>query len=179
MTDSEKEKAMKTLILFRHGKSDREAGAGADHDRPISGRGQRAARAMGRFLSLARQVPDSVVTSSAVRARTTVDLAREAGSWKCRERGTRALYEATPFVVLQEIHAEPRDTGTLLLAGHEPTWSELTALLVGGGAVAFPTACMARIDFGFEAWSDVAYGTGVLAWLIPPKLFTEDFELVA
>jgi phosphohistidine phosphatase len=168
---------VKSLLLFRHGKSDWSNATGEDHDRPVSARGQRAARAMGRFLTQARQAPDAIVTSSAVRARTTVELAAGAGGWTCPIRTTRALYEATPFVVLEEARAEPDATGRLLLAGHEPTWSELASLLVGGGALRVPTAALVRIDFDVEKWSDVAYGRGLLAWLIPPKLFTEgDFD---
>jgi phosphohistidine phosphatase len=164
---------MKSLILFRHGKSDWDTPSGIDHDRAVSERGQRAARTMGRLLELADQAPDSVVTSSAVRARTTVELAAEAGRWKCPVRVTRALYEATPFQVLSEIQAEAQATRTLLLAGHEPTWSELASLLVGGGALGVPTASMARIDFDVEEWKSVAYGKGLLVWLLPPKLFTK------
>ncbi|MBI4601373.1 MAG: histidine phosphatase family protein [Planctomycetes bacterium] len=168
---------MKTLILFRHGKSDWSTEADRDHDRNVSKRGRKAARTMGRLLELAGQAPDSAVTSSAVRARTTVELAVEAGSWACPVRVTRALYEATPFAVLEEVRAEPDATERLLLAGHEPSLSELASLLVGGGALRFPTACMARIDLAIERWKDAAYGKGVLVWLVPPKLFTEgDFD---
>jgi phosphohistidine phosphatase len=171
---------MKTLILFRHGKSDWEKGSENDHDRPVSKRGRTAARVMGRLLSLARQVPDSVVTSSAVRARTTVELAAESGNWQCPIRVTRALYEATPFTVLEEAHREPDGTQCLLLAGHEPTWSELSSLLVGGGSFHVPTAALMRIDFDVPAWPAVAYGKGTLIWLLPPKFFTEgDFDLVS
>ena len=164
---------MKTLIIFRHGKSDWDADNGQDHDRPVSERGVEAARTMGRFLKLAGQKPDSVVTSSAVRARTTAELAMEAGKWGAQLRVTRALYEATPFAVLEEVRAEPDTTQTLLISGHEPTWSELSSLLIGGGAIHFPTACMARIDFEVESWKDAAYGRGALVWLIAPKVFTK------
>ena len=163
---------MKSLILFRHGKSDWNLDTGSDHDRPVSERGQRAARVMGRFLGLAGQAPDSVVTSSAVRARTTVELASEAGSWGSPIRVTRALYEATPSGVLEVVRAEPGETRVLLLGGHEPTWSELVSLLIGGGSAAIPTACMARIDFDVDAWSGADYGRGKLVWLVPPKLLT-------
>ena len=170
---------MKTLILFRHGKSDWSGGTENDHDRPVSKRGRTAAQVMGRFLTLARQVPDSIVTSSAARARTTVELAAQAGNWQCPLRVTRALYEATPLVVLEEVRREPDATGRLLLAGHEPTWSELASLLVGGGAIRVPTGAMLRIDFDVSAWPAVAYGKGSLIWLLPPKLLTEgDFDLV-
>jgi len=170
-------RCMKTLILFRHGKSDWDADTGIDHDRPVNERGVRAAKTMGRFLKLSGQKPQSVVTSSAVRARTTVELAMEAGKWGSSFRVTRALYEATPSAVLEEVRSEPDATDTLLLAGHEPTTSELLGLLVGGARVHFPTACMARVDFGASSWKEVAPGKGTLVWLVPPKLFTRgEFE---
>ena len=46
-------------------------------------------------------------------------------------------------------------------------------LLIGGGTVGMPTACMARIDFGVESWKAIEYGTGNLVWLLPPKVFTK------
>ena len=169
---------MKTLILLRHGKSDWDAGDFPDHDRPLAKRGLKAARAMGRFLGLAGQAPESAVTSSAVRARATLEEAAGAGGWKCRVRVTRALYEATPMEALQEVRAEPDATDRLILVGHEPTWSELAVLLMGGGSLRMPTASMLRIDFDVDSWKEVAYGGGRLAWMIPPRLFTDgDFEL--
>lgn len=170
---------MKTLILFRHGKSDWDTDTGEDHERRVGDRGRKAARTMGKFLSLTGQAPDAAVTSSAVRARTTLDLAREAGKWACPVRVTRALYEATPFIVLEEIRAEPDTTTTLLLAGHEPTWSELSSLLIGGGIIEFPTAAMIRIDLEIAAWKEAGQGKGVLVWHVPPKLFTKgEFDFV-
>lgn len=165
---------MKSLILFRHGKSDWDADDGRDHERPVSPRGERAARTMGRLLTLAEQPPDSIVTSSAVRARKSVELAMEAGGWKCSVRVTNALYESTPARVLEEVRTEAQTTGTLLLAGHEPTWSELARQLTGGGKVRFPTACMVRIDFETELWKDVDFGSGEIIWLLPPKFFRRD-----
>lgn len=164
---------MKSLILFRHGKSDWNAATVTDHDRPVNPRGVRAAQAMGRFLKLAGQQPQSVVASSALRARSTAELAIAAGKWDSALRVTRALYEATPLAVLEEVRAEPETTSTLLLAGHEPTSSELLALLVGGVNAHFPTAAMARVDLQIDTWKQAASGCGVLIWLVPPKLFTQ------
>lgn len=168
---------MRTLIFFRHGKSDWGADYGADQDRPLAKRGRRAARTMGRFLRLANLMPDSAVTSSAVRAHTTLDLAREAGLWDCAVRVTSALYEASPPRVLDEIRGEDNHSKILILVGHEPTWSETVGLLVGGGLLRFPTGAMARVDLDVERWEKSEFGTGRLIWLVPPKLFTKgDFD---
>lgn len=162
---------MRRLIFFRHAKSDWDAGHAVDRERKLNSRGVEAARLMGRFLARTAQVPDSVVTSSALRARQTLDLAVEAGGWQSAVRVTDALYEADPAAVLTETRAEPDSTHTLLLVGHEPTWSEMVCLLAQVGKLRFPTAAMARVDLHIERWREAAFGRGELIWLVPPKLF--------
>lgn len=161
------------LILLRHGKSDWEADFASDHERPVAKRGIRAAQVMGKLLSQASQTPDAVISSSAVRAKTTAELACAAGAWNCPIRITPELYEASPEQALAVIQAVSNDIGTLLLVGHQPTWSELTAALIGGGTVSVPTAAMVCIGFDVGSWRTVQFASGQLKWLLPPKFFTE------
>ena len=72
---------MRSVIMFRHGKSDWDADYGPDHDRPLTKRGIKAAKKMGKYLAGLDQVPHIVVSSTAVRARTTVELAMAEGNW--------------------------------------------------------------------------------------------------
>lgn len=160
---------MKTILLFRHGKSDWDADYGADHDRPLAKRGRRAATSMGIALARLGQVPDHVLTSSAVRARDTVALAAKAGRWTCPVEIVPELYASSPGIVLERVRQEADTVASLLLAGHEPTWSTLASRLVGGGAVRFPTAALARIDVEADGWSDVEPGRGTLVWFLIPK----------
>lgn len=160
---------MKTVIFFRHGKSDWDAAFDHDHERPLNKRGVKAAQRMGRFLAEAGPLPERIVTSTAVRARETLALAREAGGWGAPVRETQALYGATPEAVLREIQSEADDADVLLLVGHEPTWSETVGRLIGGGRVRVPTAAMARVDVDVPRWAEVSFGIGELAWLVPPK----------
>ena len=163
----------KRLILFRHGKSDWDADFESDHERPLAKRGVRAAKAMGRLLTASSQIPDAIITSSAVRAYSTVTLALQEGQWNCSVKATDVLYEAEPAQVLEEIRRASDTIGALLMAGHEPTWSQLTSLLIGGGRIDFPTAAMARIDFEIDSWKQAAYGKGTLVWLLQPRFFTQ------
>lgn len=161
---------MKTLLLMRHAKSDWAADYEDDHDRPLNARGRRAAPAMGRFLGRAGIVPELVVTSSAVRASETVRLAAEAGAWKAPVQVSSDLYGASPEGVLAVIRRCRDDVQSVLLAGHEPTWSLTAAGLVGGANFRFPTAAIACIRFGVDRWSEVGFGRGELAWFVTPKL---------
>jgi phosphohistidine phosphatase len=169
---------MKTLILFRHGKSDWTAGGLDDHERPLAKRGIKASGVMGKFLQKARQIPQAALTSSALRARSSLELAFEGGGWKCPVRVTNGLYDVDPEDVLGEIQQEPDTTERLLLVGHQPTWSQFASLMIGGGDIGMPTACLLRMDFDCNSWSMVRQGSGKLIWVVPPRLFTDgDIQL--
>ena len=168
---------MKTLIFFRHGKSDWNAAFEHDHDRPINKRGRTDAKRMGRFLAEINFLPDRIISSSAVRARTTMDQAREEGGWgHIPTEVTNRLYEASPEQVLDVIRAQEEDYSRLLLVGHEPTWSTMVGRLVGEAGVRVATGTMVRVDVRAPRWSDVGFGRGELRWLVPPKLLRNTAE---
>lgn len=161
---------MRALLLLRHAKSDWHADYGDDRARPLNRRGQKAAKTMGRFLAQSDQLPNAAITSPAVRAADTLRLAMEAGGWGCPVRTASGLYGAGVSGLVAEIRKEPIATEVLLAVGHEPTWSEAATAFIGGGRIRFPTAALARIDFDVARWNDVAPDTGVLAWIVTPRL---------
>jgi phosphohistidine phosphatase len=128
---------------------------------------------MGRALALAGEAPDLVVTSSAVRARTTIELAAAAGNWQCPVRITEDLYGASPGQVIGIAQGVDDGVERLLFAGHEPTWSMTASILIGGGEISVKTATAVAIDFLPVRWADAAPGRGSLAWMLTPRLFTD------
>ena len=161
---------MRTLLLFRHGKSDWDADYSADHARPLAERGQKGARKMGRFVTTARATPDRAIVSSAVRTRETLAIAAEAGAWTGPARVTDAIYDARPEDVLREIQAEAADAATLVVVGHEPSMSGLVHLLTGARAE-MKTAAVACIALDVDDWASVRPGAGRLEWLVRPGVF--------
>jgi phosphohistidine phosphatase len=160
---------MRHLLLLRHAKAARPEGV-RDHDRPLTGRGRRDAELMGRFLTAAEGAPGLIVTSTAERARATAELAKEAGAWRAAVRETPALYEATTERALDIVRSLERSRETVMLVGHEPTWSTLATLLVGGGQLRLPTAGLAHVAFDCADWAEVGPRAGVLYALIIPAL---------
>ena len=160
---------MAVLLIMRHAKSDWNVGESTDHERPLAPRGVKAAGAMGLFLARCGQVPDLVLTSTAVRARTTVELAAEAGNWGCDIRSVGSFYACDPETVVGELTAASELPERVLIAGHEPAWSGLVAVL-GGGRVRMPTAAVACVEFAGRPWREIAPGSGVLRWLVTPKV---------
>ena len=75
---------MRSIIIFRHGKSDWDAIYDRDHDRPLSNRGLKASKKMGKYLNKIHQIPEIIISSSAIRAKNTAKLALEHGNWSSK-----------------------------------------------------------------------------------------------
>jgi phosphohistidine phosphatase len=161
---------MKTLLVMRHAKSDWGVASGGDHERVLSRRGIKAARKVGRFLSESGMIPDLILSSTAVRALTTAELALEAGGWDCKVVTNPDLYASDPDRVIEVIHGIENRVDRLLIAGHEPTWSTLVTRLIGGGRVRMPTAAVACLDLPHGDWIDLAPATCELRWFMTPKM---------
>jgi phosphohistidine phosphatase len=160
-----------TLLVMRHGKSDwsPQVGDGTDRNRPLNGRGRKAAKLMGDTLTTLDQVPDLVITSPARRARRTADLAGKAGRWNAPVAERDALYHGSPADLVALLRDEGGASGRVLIVGHEPMCSEVVQVLTGA-RVAFPTAAVAAVTVAVRRWSELAAGTGELAWLLPPRV---------
>ena len=165
---------MKRLILFRHGKSDWHAPHGSDHERPLNRRGVAAAETMGRVLERSGLAPDHAITSSAVRAKTTLELASAAGGWESVLEVNDELYGTTPGGALKVAARVADEVESLMLVGHEPTWSGLAHHLTGGH-LTVKTATVIGIDLSIDSWRDVDT-RGSLAFLLQPRLFTDWVE---
>ena len=160
---------MKTVILFRHGKSDWHADFDRDHERPLAPRGKKASKAMGKWLTKTDQVPEYCIVSSALRTRETYDFANKAGEWDVEMVVENRLYDSTVTAYLDIIRQVPEHVDRVLVVGHEPTCSGTTSALAGEADIRFPTATMARIDLHVEGWQEASFGCGTLIWLQPPR----------
>ncbi len=158
---------MKNILVMRHGKSDWSTGR-PDHDRPLNRRGATAAAAMGRALAIMHEQPQQVITSSARRARTTAQLAMEAGAWDCTLVEKDALYGASAMGTLEVLLEADPDAESVMVVGHQPTWGALVAQLTGA-AVAMKTATVAKIELYIRDWTDVLHAHGELIWLLQPR----------
>ena len=160
---------MKSVILFRHGKSDWNASYGTDHDRPLNSRGIKAAKKMGQYLLEKDQVPDLIISSTALRAKTTAQLAIESANWQSKLMFERGIYGGSPEYLLGLIHSQDDQYTSLCLVGHEPNFSSFIAQATGNGYLDFTTANMAKINFNADLWIKVQFLNGKLEWHQQPK----------
>jgi phosphohistidine phosphatase len=158
---------MKTLLLMRHAKSDWNADYGTDHERPLNDRGVRSARLMGEVLAENGHAPDMVITSTAVRARSTASLAKETGRWDAGLTLEPDLYGAGVDRAIEVAAAAP-DVARVMLVGHQPTWSALVAALTGD-RIDMKTAAVAVIEFDIDSWAELPGSRGTLIATYQPR----------
>jgi len=121
---------MAELWLMRHAKSDWREPV-PDFDRPLNGRGERDALAMGEWLARHTAAPESILASPARRARRTARLV--AAAWDLPEDCVEyrdALYLADRDTLVRLVGERLRDSvESLLLVGHNPGLDELVTWL--------------------------------------------------
>lgn len=152
---------------MRHAKSDWGADFSTDRERPLNQRGVRSARLIGRLLTARGEEPDHLISSPAVRARTTAELARVAGSWECPLEVESSLYEGGVSGTIQVVAGAP-EVQSLMIVGHQPTWSLLVRHLTGDEAE-IKTASVAHVALELDRWAEVEGGAGRLVSVLNPR----------
>ncbi len=161
------------LLLLRHAKSAWPDGVD-DHDRPLGGRGLKAAPLMGRYMAREGLVPDLALVSTARRTRESWALVGAKLSDDVERRDVGEIYEAAAERIAGVIRGVDASVRTLLVVGHNPGLQDLTLDLAGEGeslggvSEKFPTGALAVIDFAV-AWGDVMAGSGVLDRFVVPR----------
>ena len=162
---------MRSIIIFRHGKSDWDAIYDRDHDRPLSKRGLEASKKMGQYLNKIHQIPEIVISSSAIRTKNTAKLAIEHGNWSSKFLIETKIYGGTSETLLNIIHSIEDKYESICLVGHEPTCSTFISLCTYHSQ-RFTTASMAKINFKTNSWRKIDFGKGTLEWIKSPKEIT-------
>jgi len=159
------------LTLIRHAKSSWRDPELSDHDRPLNGRGLRDAPRMGERLHERGFAPDTILTSSAERARITAETIAAACGLADRVYARRALYHAVPGVVMEVVAsaAAAARLSHVAVVGHNPGLSDLVDWLTGEPIGHLPTCGVVTIAVTASGFDEVAAGSGRLTLLETPK----------
>jgi phosphohistidine phosphatase len=163
---------VKRLYLLRHAKSSWKDTSLPDHDRPLAGRGRRAAKAIARHLREHGIEPELVLCSSARRARETLDRIEPAlGTPVVRVEGD--LYAASAQALLERLRGVPETVESVMLIGHNPGLQDLALDLAQPSPTAhelgakYPTAALATLEL--SAWHELDHSTAELVALVRPR----------
>lgn len=174
----------RTLVLVRHAKSSWDE-PGDDHNRPLAPRGERDARAVGRYLREQAIAPDLVLCSTAARARATADGIADGIADGTADGGLSAgsvryldeIYDASAAALVAVLRAVPEPTETVLMIGHAPGVPSLLEQLAVAqpdseswirATTKYPTSGVAILTVPVE-WAAVAPGIAGLVSFEAPR----------
>jgi phosphohistidine phosphatase len=159
------------LYLLRHADAgDPEAWKGDDAERPLTGKGRKQARRVGRWLADLGRRPDAILTSPKARALQTATIVAAGFAQKARVDARLAgpLDEGALAAILTDARHRTGDGKRILLVGHDPDFSAMASSLAGG-PIALKKGALARIDLD----GSTGPATGSLRWLIPAEAIPE------
>ena len=167
---------MKTLTIIRHAKSSWGDAALGDHDRPLNDRGERVAPQMGDALAARIGRPSIILSSTALRARTTAGMIAEKLDYPDAdiiEEGR--IYLATTGSLLQVLREIDESHHSAMMFGHVPGVHELTNVLCRDARIAhFPTSAASLVELDIDYWGEIDPGKGKLVDFLVPKEILED-----
>lgn len=141
---------MRQLILTRHAKSDWGDPLLPDHDRSLNARGLRNAPKMARRLAEDGVSVDRILSSTALRARTTAEIF--AAQFGLDVELDEELYLGAAPTLLRK--AATSDARSVMVIAHDPGISELASLLSHDGIDRMPTCAVARFVWSVDSWSE-------------------------
>ncbi|MGN8551151.1 UNVERIFIED_CONTAM: histidine phosphatase family protein [Microbacterium sp. SLM126] len=147
------------LALVRHAKSDWDDPLLDDHDRPLNERGRADAPRMAQWYAESAFRPDVILSSTALRARTTAQaFATATGvAVTLQER----LYGAG--AALLRTAAVESGVDSVMIVAHDPGMSMLAAHLSDDGIAHMPTCAVATFTWDADEW-DVATSLDPADW---------------
>jgi phosphohistidine phosphatase len=161
---------MRTLYLIRHAKSSWDNPALRDFQRPLNERGLQDAPRMARILRERGVQPDLIVTSPARRALTTAQFfAAEFGLAEADFQQNEDIYEAQPLQILRVISGLPDAANTVLLFGHNPTFTDVANRFTEDFIPNVPTCGIVRIESSAQSWNELYEGNAKVTACFFPK----------
>ena len=165
----------RTLLVLRHAKTEDTRPGSKDSQRRLTPDGERAALEVGDYLRTQGIAVDTVLCSSAVRARQTLELLK-LGDQLDPDRVEIAdrFYNAGTDTLINAVRELPEDCSVALLVGHapgapgvvyeltDPTTSAPEAVSAIEGR--FPAAALAQLEFESN-WSAVETGALISVWM--------------
>ena len=161
---------MKLLVLIRHAKSSWDDPQVDDHDRPLNEHGLRNAPEMGKRIRECGVSLDALISSTAMRARTTAEIIAGSINWPIKRISFDSnLYHASATELQNYVGSLSNDFSGVALFGHNPGMTSLTANLWGLPIDNIPTCGMVRLEFLENSWDEVSSAIPVRAQIDFPK----------
>jgi phosphohistidine phosphatase len=169
---------MKTLLILRHAKSRPKGPNLSDHDRPLDELGKDDALLMGKLISRDKKdlVPDFIISSNALRAKTTAELVAKGCKYERDIVLYHSLYEAKPKDYMNILETLSDRHTRVLLVGHNPTIEEAIEMLTDSKLTSAATG--QPIEYWIVTTTEIRYSMAVskISRLLMMAFFDFDFD---
>ncbi len=161
---------MKRLYIARHAKSSWDHPNLEDFERPLNQRGMMDASFMGDFLVKKNIQFDLFISSPANRAISTAKIiAQKINYTEATIIENSSIYESSLKDLLQIIENIDNQHQSIILFGHNPSFSKLIDYLSGEYIGNLPTSGIAQLEFEMDDWKAISKDSGNLLSLWSPK----------
>lgn len=153
---------MKTVYLFRHGDSE-ESGFELDYCRKLTDEGKLRSEEMADHLKKAGCRPDLIVTSGALRAKTTACIAAKVFGYPETDIVIEDIIYESKIVddIITLIMNTPAMKSNIMIVGHNPLLSEFIKFITGSASeLSMKKSSVIRIDFKNKEWNSIAPVSG-------------------
>jgi phosphohistidine phosphatase len=144
----------KVLLILRHAKSSWKNKKLNDHDRPLNKRGRNEAVKMGLYLKKINLIPNTIVTSSALRAIETTTLVCRNCDYDKLVEVNFAFHKGGADSYIQAISTAPEDKRILLIVGHNPDVEDLVGVITNRN-IRIPTCTLIQINLSIANWKNI------------------------
>ena len=149
---------MKMLLLMRHAEAAQGDASTRDHERPLTRHGKEDAHVMGTFLVQQGLTPETIISSTALRARETVAGLLETATFKTPVIFTRKLYLADTNALQAQSTRIHRDVDIAMLVGHNPGLGEFLNICCRVFQ-SMPAGAVAQVHFDVANWDQLTPDT--------------------
>lgn len=152
---------MKKLLLLRHGNAASRRGNMTDFDRPLDKTGKKQISNITNKLREQRQLPDHIISSTAVRTLSSAKIIQNKESIITLS-GTEILYSASIFEYIDILGSQKGTLESIMLVAHNPTISEFISKLTGKH-IGMGTGNLFILELDIQEWSSINFNSAVFS----------------
>ncbi len=166
---------MKKLIIVRHGKSSWGYENVADIDRPLKNKGIKNSYEMAARVQDLGHEPDAIISSPAVRAlHSAIIFLRVLKVPLDKLFVNELFYHASDNELFEKIKSLDNNVETLMVFGHNPTFTSLANLFVKNEIDNIPTTGIVVLTFSVDTWNQISSKNLVEEFFDYPKRVNEE-----
>ena len=158
---------MKTIYLIRHGQAATITAAESDKERPLTNKGVSDVFKTGKAIYDRSGQPDLIISSTALRAKSTAALIAEQTQFGTEEIiENDDMYKMSVGSFLKLVNDQSDVHSKVIFVGHNPTISYFIEFLTGEHGIDMLPGTCAEITLGTQNWGSITEETGTMSWYL-------------